>query len=103
MFAISSNNVFTGYADSVVFIRYHTDGFYVLCDEAEAEGFCAKMAVTITDEDGTEHQALSDMVFHLASHTLKGTEPEGSYKEMSAAIPLTDVEQAAKILLMEEK
>ena len=102
MYRITSKNTFAGYADSVVPIRYHPDGFYILCEKSEAEGFCAKMAVTITDEEGTEHQVLSDMVFHLADHTLKGTEPEGSYEEMGAALPLTDAETAAKILLGEE-
>ena len=101
MYKITSKNTFSGYADSVVPIRYHPDGFYILCEKSEAEGFCAKMAVTITDEEGTEHQVLSDMVFHLADHTLKGTEPEGSYEEMGAALPLTDAETAAKILLGE--
>ena len=101
MYAIASKNTFAGYADSVVSIRYHPDGFYILCEEAEAEGFCAKMAVTLTDEYGKEHQALPDVVFHFAGHTLKGTEPEGSYEEMGAALPLTDAENAAKILLGE--
>ena len=32
-------------------------------------------------------QVLSDMVFHLTDHTLKGTEPEGNYEEMGAALP----------------
>ena len=103
MYRIISKNTFAGYADSVVPIRYHPDGFYILCEKSEAEGFCAKMAVTITDEEGTEHQVLSDIVFHLADHTLKGTEPEGSYEEMGAALPLTDAETAAKILLGEEE
>ena len=103
MYRIISKNTFAGYADSVVPIRYHPDGFYILCEKSEAEGFCAKMAVTVTDEEGTEHQVLSDMVFHLADHTLKGTEPEGSYEEMGAALPLTDAETAAKILLGEEE
>ena len=101
MYRIASKNIFAGYADSVVPIRYHPDGFYILCEEVEAEGFCAKIAVTITDEEGIEHQVLSDTVFHFAGHTLKGTEPEGSYEEMGAAIPLTDAETAAKILLGE--
>ena len=101
MYRITSKRTFTGYADSVVPIHYHPDGFYILCEKSEADGFCAKMAVTITDEEGTEHQVLSDMVFHLADHTLKGTEPEGSYEEMGAALPLTDAENAAKILLGE--
>ena len=61
------------------------------------------MAVTIMDEEGIEHQVLSDMVFHLADHTLNGTEQEGSYEEMGAALLLTDAETAAKILLGEEE
>ena len=103
MYRITSKSTFAGYADSVVPIRYHPDGFYILCEKSEAEGFCAKMAATVTDEEGAEHQALSDMVFHLADHTLNGTEPEGSYEEMGAALPLTDAETAAKILLGEEE
>lgn len=99
MYRITSKNTFAGYADSVVPIRYHPDGFYILCEEAEAEGFCAKMAVTLTDEDGKEYQALSDTVFRLAGKLLKGTEPEGSYEEMGAAVPLTDAENAINILL----
>lgn len=101
MYRIASKNIFVGYADSVVPIRYHPDGFYILCEKSEADGFCAKMAVTLTDEYGKEHQALPDVVFHFAGHTLKGTEPEGSYEEMGAALPLTDAENAAKILLGE--
>ena len=102
MYNITQDGAFAGYADSIVLIRLHSNGCYVPCKEAEANGFCAKMAVTITDEEGTEHQVLSDMVFHLENHTLKGTEPEGSYEEMGAALPLTDAETAAKILLGEE-
>ena len=103
MYAVKKEGAFAGYADSIVLIKLHSNGCYVPCEEADAEGFCAKMAVTITDEEGTEHQVLSDMVFHLAGHTLKGTEPEGSYEQMGAALPLTDAETAAKILLGEEE
>ena len=103
MYAVKKEGAFAGYADSIVLIRLHSNGCYVPCKEAEAEGFSAKMAVTITDEEGAEHQVLSDMVFHLTDHTLKGTEPEGSYEEMGAALPLTDAETAAKILLGEEE
>ena len=101
MYAVKKEGVFTGYADSIVLIKLHNNGCYVPCEEAQAEGFCAKMAVTLTDEYGKEHQALPDVVFHFAGHTLKGTEPEGSYEEMGAALPLTDAENAAKILLGE--
>ena len=101
MYAVKKDGVFAGYADSIVPIRLHSNGCYVPCKKDQAEGFCAKMAVTITDEEGIEHQVLSDMVFHLAGHMLNGTEPEGSYEEMGAALPLTDAENAAKILLGE--
>ena len=101
MYAVKKDGAFAGYADSIVLIRLHSNGCYVPCKEDQAEGFCAKMAVSITDEEGTEHQVLSDMVFRLAGKLLKGTEPEGSYEEMGAALPLTDAEMAAKILLGE--
>ena len=101
MYAVKKEGVSAGYADSIVLIKLHSNGCYVPCEEAQAEGFCAKMAVTLTDKEGTEHQALSDTVFRLAGKLLKGTEPEGSYEEMGAAIPLTDAETAAKILLGE--
>ena len=94
MYRITSKNTFAGYADSVVPIRYHPDGFYILCEKSEADGFCAKMAAPLTDEDGKEYQALSDTVFRLAGKLLKGTEPEGSYEEMGAAVPLTEAEAA---------
>ena len=101
MYKITQTGALAGYADSIVLIRLHSNGCYVPCKEDQAEGFCAKMAVTLTDEDGKEYQALSDTVFRLAGKLLKGTEPEGSYEEMGAAIPLTDAEMAAKILLGE--
>lgn len=94
MYRITSKNTFVGYADSVVPIRYHPDGFYILCEESEADGFCAKLAVAQKNEDGTEQQTLRDTVFHLAGHTLKGSEPEGSYEQMGAAVPLTEAETA---------
>lgn len=103
MYAVKQDGAFAGYADSIVPIRLHGNGCYVPCKEDQAEGFCAKMAVNIMDEEGIERQVLSDIVFHLTGHTLKGTEPEGSYDEMGAALSLTDAETAAKILLGEEE
>ena len=103
MYNITQDGAFAGYADSIVLIRLHSNGCYVPCKETEADGFCAKMAVTIIDEEGIEHQVPSDVVFDLGGHTVKGTEPEGSYEERGAALPLTDAETAAKILLGEEE
>ena len=103
MYRITSKSTFAGYAESVVPICYHPDGFYILCEKSEADGFCAKMAVTITDEEGNEYRTLTDTVYRTEGHTMKGTEPEGSYEEMGAALPLTDAETAVKILLGEEE
>lgn len=94
MYAVSKEGVFVGYADSVVSIRLHENGSYVPCADDEADGFCAKMAVSMKDEDGNEYHSLSDTVFCLAGHELRGTEPVGSYEEMGAAIPLTEAESA---------
>ena len=94
MYAVSKEGVFVGYADSVVNIRLHKNGSYVPCADDEADGFCAKMAVPMKDEDGNEYHSLSDTVFCLAGHELRGTEPVGSYEEMGAAIPLTEAETA---------
>lgn len=93
MYVITSNGEIR-YADSVIPIRLHGNGGYVPCDEADADGFCAKMAVPMKDEDGNEYHGLSDTVFCLAGHELSGTEPVGSYEEMGAAVPLTDAETA---------
>ena len=103
MYRITSKSTFAGYAESVVPICYHPDGFYILCEKSEADGFCAKMAVTITDEEGNEYRTLTDTVYRTEGRTMKGTEPEGSYEEMGAALPLTDAETAVKILLGEEE
>lgn len=94
MYAVSKEGAFVGYADSVVNIRLHENGSYVPCADDEADGFCAKMAVPMKDEDGNEYHSLSDTVFCLAGHELRGTEPVGSYEEMGAAIPLTEAEIA---------
>lgn len=94
MYAVKQDGAFAGYADSIVPIRLHSNGCYVPCEEAEADGFCAKMAVTLTDEDGKEYQALSDTVFRLAGKLLKGTEPVGTYEQHGAAVPLTEAEAA---------
>ena len=55
MYIVTSEGTFAGYADRVIPIKLHQNGCYVPCEESEAEAFCAKMAVIITDKEGTEH------------------------------------------------
>ena len=94
MYKITQNGAFAGYADSIVHIRLHSNGCYVPCNEGQADGFCAKMAVTITDKDGNEYRTLIDTVYRTEGHTMKGTEPVGTYEQHGAAIPLTEAEAA---------
>ena len=86
MYAIKVNNEIDGYSDSYVYIRLHTNGCYVLCNEAEAEGICAKVAREYTDamtgETGTQ---IVDTVFRLTDDGLHGTEPKCEIKEVNGA------------------
>lgn len=94
MYAIKQDGAFAGYADSIVPIRLHGNGCYVPCKEDQAEGFCAKMAVTLTDEEGNEYRTLTDTVYRTEGRTMKGTEPVGTYEQHGAAVPLTEAEAA---------
>lgn len=94
MYAVKQDGAFAGYADSIIFIRLSSNGCYVPCEEDQAEGFCAKMAVTITDEEGNEYRTLTDTVYRTEGHTMKGTEPVGTYEQHGAAVPLTEAEAA---------
>lgn len=86
MYAIKSNNEIAGYADSFVYIRLHTNGCYVLCNEAEAEGICAKIAKKFkNDETGETITQISDTVFRLTDNGLHGTEPKCEYELVSGA------------------
>ena len=94
MYAVKQDGAFAGYADSIAPIRLHGNGCYVPCKEDQAEGFCAKMAVTITDEEGNEYRTLTDTVYRTEGRTMKGTEPVGTYEQHGAAVPLTEAEAA---------
>lgn len=94
MYAVKQDGAFAGYADSIVPIRLHSNGCYVPCKETEADGFCAKMAVTIRDEEGNKSRTLTDTVYRTEGHTMKGAEPVGTYEQHGAAVPLTEAEAA---------
>ena len=94
MYAVKQDGTFAGYADSIVPIRLHGNGCYVPCKEDQAEGFCAKMAVTLTDAEGNEYRTLTDTVYRTEGRTMKGTEPVGTYEQHGAAVPLTEAEAA---------
>lgn len=91
MYAIKVDNEIAGYSDSFVYIRLHTNGCYVLCNEAEAEGICAKVAKDFTDaETGETVTQIADTVFRLTDDGLHGTEPKCEIKEVNGARVIAD-------------
>ena len=97
MYAIKVDNKIAGYSDSFVYIRLHTNGCYVLCGEAEAEGICAKVAKDFTDaETGETTTHIADTVFRLTDDGLHGTEPKCEIKEVNGARVIADKDSELK-------
>ena len=84
MYAIKVDNEIAGYSDSFVYIRLHTNGCYVLCNEAEAEGICAKVAREYTDAETGETvngaQVVADKDSELKNAVSTG-DLEAAYRE----------------------
>ena len=97
MYAIKVDNGIAGYSDSFVYIRLHTNGCYVLCNEAEAEGICAKVARDFTDaETGETVTQIADTVFRLTDDGLHGTELKCESKEVNGARVIADKDSELK-------
>lgn len=102
MYAIKSNGELVGYADSFVYNRLHTNGCYVLCDEAEADGICAKIAKDFTDaETGETVTHITDTVFRLTDDGLHGTEPKCEIEAVSGAQVIVDKDKELSTILTE--
>ena len=52
MYQIKQNGSVIGYSDDVIFVRLHENGCYVPCERAQAGGFCVKVPVDYTEENG---------------------------------------------------
>ena len=97
MYAIKVDNEIAGYSDSFVYIRLHTNGCYVLCNEAEAEGICAKVAREYTDaETGETVTQIADTVFRLTDDGLHGTEPKCEIETVNGARVIADKDSELK-------
>ena len=102
MYAIKSNGELVGYTDSFVYNRLHTNGCYVLCDEAEAEGICAKIAKEYTDaETGETVTHITDTVFRLTDNGLHGTEPKCEIETVNGAQVVADKDNEINDILTE--
>jgi hypothetical protein len=82
----SGDNVY--YSDTLTFIKLAKNGCYIPCDEKEAQGFCVKIPVSYTDDDGVMVNSFADTVF--ATGTLTGKESTGEHEQFLAAQVVTD-------------
>lgn len=98
MYQINSGDM-TAYSETIVFVRLLDNGNYTPASKAEAGGFCAKIGVIDTDEDGNEITTLRDTVFQFEQGSLKGDEPIGSFVETNGAEIITEQEQALAIIM----
>ena len=102
MYAIKSGGKAVGYADEINYIRLHSNGCYVLCSEAEAEGICAKIAKEYTDaKTGETVTHIVDTVFRLTDEGLHGTEPKCEIEVVSGAQVVADKDKELSTILTE--
>lgn len=95
MYVITENNSTTMISDTLVPIRVAQNGCYVQT-KSNPDGFTVMVPVTYTDQDGIETHTLETRVYVLPGHTLKGTEPEATYKEESGVLVIDDLEKDLK-------
>ena len=69
------------YSETLVYIKLAGNGCYVPCEQDEAEGFCVKLPIEYTDEDGTVIETVADTVFALFEGALTGKETVASVEE----------------------
>lgn len=81
MYKVTKNGEFVGYSETVVWIKFHTNGAYVECPVTEADGFCVKLA-TAVEENGEVGVVTEDKVFCLEGHEMTGNEPTGEVAEI---------------------
>lgn len=98
MYAVTRDGAAAGWSETLVWVRLHRNGCYVPCDRGEAEGFCAKLPVEVTDEDGQTRTMLQDTVFALAGKTMRGTEPLGEAERVNGAAALYEAHSALNAL-----
>lgn len=107
MYEITSNNT-TAVSDSIVEVVLSKNGSYTMPKNGNpAQGFVAKIPVTIEQEDPETHETrmvdtLADTVYVYDGQTMKGNEPIGKWAEVPAVPTITelesDLEQAYELL-----
>ena len=93
MYKVMQNGNLIGHSDEVVWIKLHRNGSYVPCPQAQAEGFCAKVAKTVTDpETGEVFNTVHDTVYALTEGAMKGTEEVAYLEQTNGAVVILDTQ-----------
>lgn len=99
MYAVTrGDGAAAGWSETLVWVRLHRNGCYVPCERDEAEGFCVKLPVEITDEDGQPQTVMQDTVFAIPGKTMRGTEPQGETERVNGAAALYETRSALDAL-----
>lgn len=69
------------YSETLVYIKLAGNGCYIPCGQGEAEGFCVKLPIEYTDDDGNIIETVADTVFALFESALTGKETVASVEE----------------------
>ena len=69
------------YSETLVYIKLASNGCYVPCGHDEAEGFCVKLPIEYTDEEGNVIETVADTVFALFEGARTGKETVASVEE----------------------
>lgn len=91
------------YVDNIVFVRLNPkNGCYVICDEKEADGICAKVPKQIINEDETINTC-EDTVFAIKDGGLHGTEKICVVEPVQIAMDYFNTKMFADYLQHENK
>ena len=99
MYQIKQNGSVIGYSDDVIFVRLHENRCYVPCELAQAGGFCVKVPVDYTEENGETKTRLEDFVYKFSDNDLLGIEPTATVEQFSGALMLAESDKVMNILL----
>ena len=99
MYQIKQNGSVIGYSDDVIFVRLHENGCYVPCERAQAGGFCVKVPVDYTEENGETKTRLEDFVYKFSDDDLLGIEPTATVEQFSGALMIAEADKVVDILV----
>lgn len=115
MYIITETNGTEHLSDTLYEVCLGAYGCYVMPKDRPVEGFCGKIPVEVTPEPGEGENPEAgeptiqyvDTVFVLPGMTMKGTEPEATWREIPAVPEILELDaaltEAYEILYGEEE